>query len=81
MTKKDNVLQHLQTEKSITSLEAIYKYHATRLADIFYKLKKEGHIITTETIQAKDKKTHYAKYIYNGKSTTEHKKHNCAIGG
>lgn len=39
-TKKSKVLQHLLKNKSITSIEAIKCYSATRLSAIIYDLKK-----------------------------------------
>lgn len=44
------VLEHLKSGKSITSLEAINLYGATRLADIIFRLKKRGYIITKKII-------------------------------
>lgn len=48
-TKIEKVRQHLIKRKSITSWDAITKYHATRLADIIFCLKKKGWVITTTT--------------------------------
>ena len=46
--KTQAVKQHLQS-KSITSIQAINLYGATRLADIIYRLKEQGlDIITTD---------------------------------
>lgn len=44
------VLEHLKSGKSITSLEAINLYGATRLADIIFKLKKRGYNIVSRII-------------------------------
>lgn len=41
-TKKEMVEEHLITNGSITSLEAIVEYWATRLSAIIYNLKEEG---------------------------------------
>jgi hypothetical protein len=41
-------LQHLKITGSISSWEAIDIFHATRLADIIYKLKKHGFQFRTE---------------------------------
>ena len=46
-TKAERVRQHLIKKRSITSWDAITKYHATRLADMVYRLKQKGWIITT----------------------------------
>ena len=66
MTKHDKVLEHLQTKGSITSLEAIENYGATRLSAIIFNLKKKGYKIKTENINFTDRfgdRTHYAKYV------------------
>lgn len=66
MTKKDKVLEHLNKYKSITSLEAIDKYGATRLSSIIFKLRKKGYNIVTEPVEYIDRygnKTYYGKYI------------------
>ena len=53
-TQKNAVLEHLKRNGTITSLEAIDLYGATRLSGIIYTLKhKEGYNIITE-----DKKVH-----------------------
>jgi hypothetical protein len=51
MTKKNAVYMHLQKRKNITSWEAITLYRATRLADIVYKLKKQGFDIETVIVE------------------------------
>ncbi len=48
-TKVEKVRQHLIKKRSITSWDAITKYHATRLADIIFRLKQKGWIIRTTT--------------------------------
>lgn len=66
MSKKDKVLEHLRTKNSITSLEAIELYGATRLSAIIFNLRNEGFKIVTENIPMTDRfgnKTYYAKYI------------------
>ncbi len=40
MTQRQQVLRHLQENGSITSWEAIMKFHATRLSGIIYSLRK-----------------------------------------
>ena len=47
-TQKDEVLLHLITKRTITSLEAIKEYNITRLADKIYTLRKEGFNISSE---------------------------------
>ena len=65
-TKKSEVLKHLKVKGSITSLEAIELYGATRLSAIIFNLRKEGHNIKTTDCVCKDRYGHtcnYAKYI------------------
>lgn len=60
------VLDHLETEGSITSLEAIDLYGATRLADIIFRLRKMGYDIQTITCTGKTRfgaTCTYAKYV------------------
>ena len=47
ITKSKMVLNHLKSGKSITSLEAINLYSATRLSAIIFNLRKRGHTIAT----------------------------------
>lgn len=44
------VLEHLKSGRSITSLEAVNLYGATRLAAIIFDLKKSGHDIVKKMI-------------------------------
>lgn len=66
-TQTDAVLAHLQEHGSITSMEAIQEYGATRLSAIIYNLKRDGHRIATEHIVVPTRygygKTNVAKYI------------------
>lgn len=69
-TKTSEVLRHLQEKGSITSLEAIELYGATRLSAIIFNLRKSGHIIDTDDIHTLDRFNNpvtYAKYKYEGK--------------
>lgn len=59
-SKKAQILNHLKTYGSITSWEAIEKYHATRLAAIIKELRNEGYNIVT-TMQSNGE-TRYALY-------------------
>ena len=43
------ILKHLQVHKTITSMEAISLYGATRLSAIIFDLRKAGHNIVTHT--------------------------------
>ena len=65
-SKTMDVLQHLQLYKTITSLEAIKLYRATRLSAIIYKLKKRGYNIVTESQKFRDVYGHGGVYgIYH----------------
>lgn len=62
---EDRVLQYLKENKSITSLEAIKEFGATRLSAIIYNLRKE-HNITTQYETSKNRygdSVSYARYI------------------
>ena len=64
-TKKEKVLMYLKEFGSITSLDAIREFDATRLAAIIYDLKKEGYEFEVERIPHIDRygdKVSYAKY-------------------
>ena len=66
ITKTDKILEHLQKYGSITSLEAIEMYSATRLSSIIYSLRHNGYNIITEKIPFVDKfgtKTYYGRYF------------------
>ena len=43
--QKEAVIYHLKQFQTITSLQAISEYGATRLSHIIYKLRKEGYNI------------------------------------
>lgn len=61
----NDVVAYLRTNKTITSMEAFNKFHATRLASIIYTLRKRGYRIETEDCQGKNEYGvyNYAKYI------------------
>jgi hypothetical protein len=61
-SKKDLVLIHLQMHNTITSWEAIQKFKATRLSDIIYRLKKEGHNISVVKKYNRETETNFAEY-------------------
>ena len=68
INKTQKVLEHLQNNGCITSLEAIEKYGATRLSDIIFKLRKRGYNIDTIDLPFVDRfgtKSHYGKYVLN----------------
>lgn len=65
MTKTDLIRDHLIEHGSITPWEAITKYHATRLSDTIFRMKKIGYVIDTEIINGQDSNgnpTKYARY-------------------
>lgn len=65
LTKTKMVKQHLRGGKTITSLEAINLYSATRLSAIIFRLREQGHNIVTIPITIKDRfgnSCQYAKY-------------------
>jgi hypothetical protein len=66
VTKTKLVLEHLIKHKSITSLEAIDKYSATRLSAIIFTLRKLKYGIITKDVTIKDKYGNtcvYGKYV------------------
>lgn len=66
--KTEKVLEHLQKNGTITSLEAIELYGATRLGDIIYRLRKRGYNIDTLDLPFVDRygtKSHFGKYVLN----------------
>lgn len=67
--KTKKVLEYLQTNGSITSLDAIYLFKATRLSSIIFNLKKYGYKITSvpEVFTSADgEKSYYVRYVYEG---------------
>ena len=64
---KELILAHLQEHGSITSMEAIDKYHCTRLSHYIYLLRKEGYVIDSEDVafihSVTGRKGMYSKYI------------------
>lgn len=67
-SKKEKVLEHLKKNGSITSLEAIDLYGATRLSAIIFNLRKEGYNIDTLDLPFVDRygtKSHFGKYVLN----------------
>lgn len=65
-TLKDRVLAHLREHGSITSLEAIKEYGATRLSAIIFELRAEGYDIDTDFETSKNRygdKVTYARYV------------------
>ncbi len=52
------IIYHLRKYKSITSMEAIKKFGATRLSGIIYVLKERGYGIETELKEVKNRYGH-----------------------
>lgn len=68
MNKTTAVLKHLMDNGSITSMDAIECYGATRLSAIIFNLRKAGHRIDTVTEGGVDRFGHamnYARYVYH----------------
>jgi len=66
-TQKEAVSYHLKEFGSITSLEAIQEYGATRLSSIIYDLRKDGWSITSKPVTKKNRfgnSVTIAKYIF-----------------
>lgn len=64
--KTSEILKHLKVKGSITSMEAIELYGATRLSSIIFNLRKKGYNIQTESNACVDRYGHscnFAKYI------------------
>lgn len=55
MTKTQAVLDWLQTHASISSMEAIQNFGATRLSAIIFKLRERGHDIETVMCEGRDR--------------------------
>ena len=69
LSQKSQVLEHLKNRKSITSWEAIERYHATRLSAIIFDLKDEGYDIVTT--RESDGKKWWGKYTLLGEKNGE----------
>lgn len=65
MTKTQAVLDWLKTHASISSMEAINNFGATRLSAIIFNLKRKGYNIETVTCEGTDRfgnKVQFARY-------------------
>lgn len=72
--KTKKVLEHLQREGSITTLDAFVLYKATRLSSIIYNLRHYGYEIKSlnETNTNENGETsHYVRYVYEGEILNE----------
>ena len=64
--KTEKVLEHLKEYGTITSLEAIDLYGATRLSAIIFNLRNRGYKIDTIDLPFTDRfgtKSHFGKYV------------------
>lgn len=64
--KTEKVLEHLKEHNTITSIEAIDNYGATRLSDIIFRLRRRGYDIETVMLPFVDRygnKSKYGKYV------------------
>ena len=76
LTQINDVLTHLQEKGSITSLESIYDYGASRLSAIIYILRDRGHIIDTVMENGKtryNRPCKWARYVYKGRVASENR--------
>ena len=65
-TKTDKVLEHLKEHGTITSMEAIDMYGATRLSAIIFNLRNRGYNIETHDMPFVDRfgnSSVYGKYV------------------
>jgi hypothetical protein len=62
MSHKTTLLNYLQKHGSITSMKAIKKWEMTRLADVVFRLKKDGHVIITTLVPNKRRSGNHAVY-------------------
>ena len=65
MIQKKEVLRYLQTHKrGITSGEAWSKFGITRLADVIWKLRRDGYKVNSEMVKVKTRRgfTRVARY-------------------
>jgi len=65
VTHKQRVLDAMQNGRTISPWYAINSLGNTRLAATIHSLKRDGHVITSETVEGKNKfgdKIHYAVY-------------------
>lgn len=64
MTKTEKVLNHLKTNGTITSMEAIELYKATRLSSIIFRLRKKYFITMAraESVDEDGKRIFYGVY-------------------
>ena len=72
--KTKKVLEYLQTNGSITTLDAFIKFKATRLSAIIFNLRKYGYVIKSMPESFTDingEKSYYVRYVYEGEILNE----------
>ena len=65
MTQCNRILDHLQRNGSITTMEAYERYGITRLSGRIWDLRKAGHAITSTTTEGANRygePVHYTTY-------------------
>lgn len=62
MSLEKEILNHLLAGNSITSMEAINLYGATRLSAIIFNLRDKGYQISTTKIHSKNRYGHCVSY-------------------
>lgn len=55
MTQKEMVYKYLKEHDGITSLEAYEAFGITRLASVIFKLRQDGHPISSESLKVKNR--------------------------
>ena len=74
MTQSEKILRHLKKYGSITSWEAITEYRITRLGAIIFELRKDGYIIDSNLVIARNKDGEpikYARYTLDREANNE----------
>ena len=62
MTQEEQVLDYMRKHGSITSWEAIWEYHITRLAAVVCNMRKDGYDIDT-IYETNQYGTRYGRYV------------------
>ena len=52
-TQRNNVLEHLESGREITPLDALEQYGCFRLAAVIWNLRDEGYKISTKTVTSR----------------------------
>tara|TARA_R110000803_G_scaffold210829_1_gene284064 strand:+ start:8179 stop:8391 length:213 start_codon:yes stop_codon:yes gene_type:complete len=70
MSQLSDVLEYMQTKGSITSMDAIEMFGATRMSAIIYDIKKKGYNVESPLIPVKNR---YGKTVYVSSYSLEKK--------